>query len=72
MMNEPEVGGMRQEDYSEDWVMHCMQIMGITDNLVKSLGIATPRHPRIATYVYNKRSRYLLPVNSADKSIAMT
>jgi len=22
MMNEPEVGGMRQEDYSKDWVMH--------------------------------------------------
>jgi len=22
MMNEPEVGGMRQEDYSQDWVMH--------------------------------------------------
>jgi len=21
MMNEPEVGGMRQEDYSKDWVM---------------------------------------------------
>jgi len=22
MMSEPEVGGMRQEDYSKDWVMH--------------------------------------------------
>ena len=22
MMNEPEVDGMRQEDYSKDWVMH--------------------------------------------------
>jgi len=21
-MNEPEVGGIRQEDYSKDWVMH--------------------------------------------------
>jgi len=21
-MNEPEVDGMRQEDYSKDWVMH--------------------------------------------------
>jgi len=22
MMSEPEVGGIRQEDYSKDWVMH--------------------------------------------------
>jgi len=22
MMNKPEVDGMRQEDYSKDWVMH--------------------------------------------------
>ena len=22
MINEPEVDGMRQEDYSKDWVMH--------------------------------------------------
>jgi len=26
MMNEPEVGGMRQEDYSKDWVMQVYHI----------------------------------------------
>ena len=34
-MNEPEVGGMRQEDYSKDWVMQILY-ENIDGNIVSS------------------------------------
>ena len=40
MMSEPEVGGMRQEDYSKDWVMHIgksdLNNRGITKTIGRS------------------------------------
>ena len=32
MMNEPEVGEMRQEDYCKDWVMHIGKILREEDD----------------------------------------
>jgi len=37
MMNEPEVGGMRQEDYSKDWVMHMHTSHKLTRRAVYTL-----------------------------------
>ena len=41
MMNEPEVDGMRQEDYSKDWVMHIGKSDWDTLRIYTSIAVST-------------------------------